>query len=218
MSEDTTNQSQERDEEAAPDELQLLKDRAITMGVSFHPSIGLEALKVKVRAKMEEPVEQKPAPSIFTPPVPEVEPVKDNTADFSIDDEVDTAPVNETPGARRARKRLEAQELVRVRVQCHNPTKAEWEGEIFAAGNQSVGTITKFVPFNADEGWHIPRILYNMIKSRMYNQFVTTTDARGNKSRKAKLVREFSVEVMDPLTPEELAALALKQAATRSVE
>lgn len=98
-----------------------------------------------------------------------------------------------------------------------NPAKNEWEGEIFTAGNSVVGSYSKFVPFNTDEGWHVPRIILNQIQQRQCQIFQTVKDSRGNSTRKGKLIKEFAVEILDPLTPEELAELARRQAATRAV-
>lgn len=222
---DETNQSNEdvgKDDDLlkdAPSELELLKNRATAMGISYHPSIGLDALKAKVNAKMadqpdpEAAASKIPAPSIIAGGKAGDE-VQDETPD--VEEEVEVA--EETPVQRRARKKREANELVRIRVQCMNPTKAEWEGEIFTAGNGVVGTFSKYVPFNSDEGWHVPRIIYNMMKARMCQVFQTETDHRGNKVRKGKLKREFSIEVLPPLTIEELTALAHRQAATKAVD
>ena len=93
-----------------------------------------------------------------------------------------------------------------------NPAKAEWDGEIFVAGNSLIGSIKKFVPFNADDGWHVPNIILQMLRERQCQIFVTEKDSRGNKIRKGKLIREFAIEVLEPLTEEELHDLAQRQA------
>jgi hypothetical protein len=177
----------------AQDELASLKSRADLLGVPYHPSIGLEKLREKVNATIEQtgdPVAEPVAPT--------------------------AAPV-ETDGQYRARKKKEANELVRVRVTCMNPAKAEWDGEIFTAGNSLVGSFTKYVPFNNDEGWHVPRIVYNMMRDRMCQIFVAVKDSRGNTSRQGKLIKEFGIEVMPELTGEELAELARRQAANHAI-
>ena len=175
-----------------PDEMVTLKARADLLGVKFHPSISLEKLREKVGAAVEE-VPEKP---------------------------VEVAQVNEeTLAQRRMRKKREANELVRIRVTCMNPAKKEWEGEIFTAGNSLVGSFSKYVPFNdAEDGWHVPRILYNMIVERQCQIFVTTRDTRGNSSREGKLIKEFAVEVMPNLTTGELTTLARKQAMAKATD
>lgn len=121
------------------------------------------------------------------------------------------------PMVDRAELQRKASELVRIRVTCMNPAKKEWEGEIFTVGNSVVGTFKKYVPFNADEGWHVPRIIYEQIKARECQIFVTVKGPRGNTTRKGKLIKEFAIEVLDPLTEEELRDLAQRQAMSQSV-
>lgn len=184
----------------APSELDALKARADMLGLNYHPNIGLEKLRAKVTAAMaDEPEAAEEDSPESAPAAPKV--------------------VEETTMQRRIRKRKEATELVRIRVQCMNPAKKEWEGEIFTAGNSLVGSFSKFVPFtDAEDGWHVPRIIYNQIIERQCQVFTTVTDARGNKSRKGKLIREFAVEVLPPLTAAELKDLAQRQAMAKSID
>lgn len=191
---------QENEElEVTQDELTTLKGRADLLGIAYHPSIGLEKLRAKVQAAVED------------------------TEEVEDEDEVQAKPVvsaqkEETLSERRGRKRKEAAELVRVRVTCMNPNKNEWDGEIISAGNSVVGTFTKYVPFNIDEGWHIPRIIYEQLTQRQCQIFTTTRDSRGNSVRSGKVIREFNVEVLPALTPDELAELARRQAAAKAID
>lgn len=169
-----------------PDELTALKTRADTLGITYHPSIGLEKLREKVNAAL-----------VSATPVVAV----------AVAD-----PTVETPEQRKMRKRKEANTLVRIRVTCMNPAKKEWEGELFTAGNSLVGSFTKFVPFNVDEGWHVPQIILNQIQQRMCQVFTTVKSVRGVDVRKGKLIKEFSVEIMNDLSQEELRDLAQRQA------
>lgn len=170
-----------------PDELTTLKARADRLGISYHPSIGLEKLKEKVNATVT------------------ATEVKAEAAEVTVTAE-------ESKEQRRKRKRLEANTLVRVRVTCMNPAKKEWEGELFTAGNSVVGSFTKYVPFNTDEGWHVPQIILNQIQQRMCQIFTSTKDVRGNSVRKGKQIKEFNVEIMHSLSEEELRNLAQRQA------
>jgi hypothetical protein len=99
-----------------------------------------------------------------------------------------------------------------------NPAKKEWDGEIIAVGNSAVGTIKKYIPFNADEGWHVPKIIYDALVDRQCQVFTTVKDSRGNNLRKGKLIKEFSIEILPPLTKEELEELARRQALSRSID
>ena len=80
-----------------------------------------------------------------------------------------------------------------------------------------VGTFKKYVPFNADEGWHVPRIIYEQLKDRECQVFTTVRDSRGNSTRKGKLIKEFAIEVLPNLTEEEIKELAQRQAMAKSV-
>lgn len=185
------------------DPLAAMKARADMLGVKYHPSISLEKLREKVNAALAD----------------QESPVDD---DDDAPAEAPTAPApvvrQETEGERRKRKKLEAAELIRIRVTCMNPAKKEWDGEIFTAGNSVVGSFTKYVPFNADEGWHVPRIIYKQMLQRQCQVFTTVTDHRGNKSRKGKLIKEFAIEVLPQLTKEELEELARRQAMAKSID
>lgn len=176
--------------EIKQDELTTLKARADQMGISYHPSIGVEKLREKVNAALES---------------------QEELAEEEKAEKQGTDPKKETEAQRKARKRKEAAELVRIRVTCMNPNKKEYDGEIITAGNSLVGTFRKYVPFNADEGWHVPRIIYNQLVQRQCQVFTTVRDRRGNTTRKGKLIREFSIEVLPPLTEKELKELAQRQ-------
>lgn len=177
-----------------PDELTSLKARADMMGITYHPSIGVEKLREKVVAALSDA----PAPVV---------------------ESVHSAPeVKESEAAFVGRMRREANTLIRVRVTCMNPNKKEWDGEVFTVGNSVVGTFSKFVPFNsAEDGWHIPTIIYQTMVERKCQIFTSTKDSRGNVTRQGKLIKEFSIEVLPPLTREELQDLAQRQAMAKTI-
>ena len=113
-------------------------------------------------------------------------------------------------------KRKAANKLVRVRISCMNPNKKEWSGEIFAAGNRHIGNIKKFIPFDVEDGWHVPEILLKVIRRKRMQQFVEKRAANGQKIKVGKLVPEYAVEVMPDLTEKELQQLAQRQAMAKS--
>ena len=172
------------------DELTSLKNRADMLGVGYHPSIGLDKLREKVTAAMERQL-------------------------------VDPAPVKqeaETENEQRFRLKQEATKLVRIRVTCMNPAKSEWEGEVFTVGNSVIGTVKRYVPFNNDEGWHVPNIMYQMMKDRQCQIFFAKKTKLGGTVREGKLIKEFAIEVLPPLNEEELKDLAQRQAMSNSVD
>jgi len=101
--------------------------------------------------------------------------------------------------------------LIRCRIQCMNPAKKEWPGEIFSVGSAKLGTFKKFIPFS-QEPWHIPKIMYDMLMEKKCSVFHTSRDERGNQVRKSRLINEFAIEVLEPLTPLELSELGRQQA------
>lgn len=196
MSEEQLNQdNQELDEAAqlAAAELENLKVRAEKLGVKFHPSISADKLREKIKAAQAEGEGE----------VSEGEQPKMKST---------TGTPEESPAAKKLRLKREGLKLVRVRITCMNPAKKEWEGEIFTVSNNAVGTVKRYVPYNLDEGWHVEQILLNQLRERQCQIFVSEKDSRGNKIRKGKLIREFAIEVLPPLTEEELAELAQRQA------
>lgn len=176
-------------EELGQDELATLKSRADMLGVKYHPSISLEKLREKINASLESETKN----------------------------EGTGIGAAETEAQKRLRLMQEATKLVRIRVTCMNPAKKEWEGEIITVGNAGVGTHKKYIPFNADEGWHVPNIIYQALQERQCQVFVSTKTKNGVTMRQGKLIKEFAIEVLPPLTEEELKDLAQRQAMAKSV-
>ena len=191
---------QEHDEEleVTQDELTVLKQRADILGITYHPSIGLQKLRAKVRQAMEDPDEASGG-------------AEEDKGGLAI-------PSGETPGELRVRLRREASALRRVIVTCMNPNKTAYEGEIFSVANSMVGNFKKYVPFNNDAGWHIPNIIYLHLLERMCQIFVNKKNAKGVTVREAKLIKEFNVVLLPPLSPEELKELAHQQATAHNID
>lgn len=192
MTEENTNP-----ELNTPDELTVLKKRADQMGIKYHPKIGLDKLRAKVNNILSD------NPKEVVPDTPPAAPI---------------TPVVMTEGQRHAKMRKDAGRLVRIRVSCMNPNKKEYEGEIFTVSNRIVGTFKKYVPYNIDGGWHVPHIIYEHLKERQCQIFYTTKGPRGDKIRKGKLIREFAIEILDPLTPGEMKDLATRQAMANNLD
>ena len=74
------------------------------------------------------------------------------------------------------------------------------------------------IPFNAEEGWHVPKIIYNQLVQRECQVFYTVKNARGQSTRKGKLIKEFAIEVLPQLTEKELTELARRQAMAKAVD
>lgn len=206
MSEDNVNPADLSPEEQEKFQLRKAKEQATKLGINFSPNIKLDTLNERIDEKLkelegsEETDEAKADESASTD---------------SQDSKPKSEPTNESASKRAARKRAEATKLVRVNVTCMNPNKKEWDGEIISVSNRVIGTVKKFVKFNTENGYHIPQVILNVLKSRQFQTFVTKTNDRGMKYREGKLVREFGIEYLEPLTQKELEELKNKQAAAR---
>jgi len=185
-------------------ELESLKKRADQMGLKYHHKVGLVKLKKAVNAALK-PQTPEPTPSI-------AEAKEAISVDLTREEQaIRNAKVTPIKTVANMSPKEAASRLVRIRVNCMNPNKTEWEGEIFTVSNRFFG-FKKYVPFNNDEGWHVPYMIYAHLKERKCQIFYNQKDDRGNSTRTGKLIHEFAVEVMDPLTSDEMQELAQRQA------
>ena len=125
-----------------------------------------------------------------------------------------------TEDAERTRVRKDALKLIRCQIVNLNPNKKAWEGEIITVWNKYTGTVRKFVPFGEKtvEGYHVPQIIYNVLKERKYLSISTKRDPKtGELTVKTQWVPEFSLTVLPQLTKEQLAELAAAQKASGSI-
>jgi len=76
--------------------------------------------------------------------------------------------------------------------------------------------VKKYIPFNNEEGWHIPNILYQHLLAAECQIFAKVT-RNGQDFMEPKNIKAFNVEVLPPLTEEERQKLAIKQKATGSI-
>lgn len=173
------------------DELTLLKRRADRLGISYSNNIGLETLKERIKKATEGNGEQEPE---------------------SKGAEVKNA-------SSRAQLRKEAEKLIRIRYTNMNPKKKDIPGEFFTVANSVIGTIKKYVPFGevSENGWHVPYVIYKMMKRRTFTTTVTKRDDKGRPYQSSVERKEFAIEVLDPLTKEELEQLAKDQRASGRV-
>jgi hypothetical protein len=179
--------------EAEIDELAILKARADLLGIKYHPATGVDKLRTKISNFVDGNKEEVVTSSIKAGDVNYITYEEFRNKEFKL-------------------RKQNAGKLIRVRVTCMDPAKKDWDGEIVSVGSAKIGTFKKFVKFNTEDGWHIPYIIYEVLKERKCSVFYTFLDQNGAKIRKSKLVNAFNIEVMPALTKEELKALAVKQA------
>jgi hypothetical protein len=200
MSEDKTTTPEDQDNiENQPTKEELLaglKRKADLLGVTYSNNIGIDSLRNRIAEAQAENKPDEETEEVATPKL---------TSKMAI----------------RQKQRAEQLKLVRCRIVNMNPNKAEITGEIVTVRTKYLGTVSKMIPFGdeTDNGYHIPYILYNELKSRQFLQ----TKVRKSKNGQQRLpisrwVNEFNIEVLPPLTPEELKKLAAQQAASAGIE
>ena len=184
-------------DESSYDELEALKARADLLGIKYHPNTGIDKLRAKINIKMVESSDIEESPS-----------TKVTSTDYVSHTDFTKMELQN--------RRRKAGSLVRLIVTNMNPNKKEWEGEIISVGSAQLGTFKKYVPFNVE--WHVPHIIYEAMKERKCSIFHTVKDHLGQKVRKSKLINEFNIQVLPPLSKEELKDLANQQAMSGSIE
>lgn len=175
-------ENQDFDNTPVQDELAALKARADLMGISYHPNISADKLAQRIQDRLEGSPEAS-----------------------------NGAAKGNTPVHDKTSLRAKAMRLVRVNITCMNPAKREWENEHFTVGNSVVGTVSRVVPFNTSDGWHVEEILLNMIQARKCQIFIDVK-RNGVTTKESRLIKEFAVEVLPQLTQKELDELARRQA------
>lgn len=190
MSDNETNQVPNDDKAYR----ESLKNRADLMGIKYPNNVSNDRLAAMIQDALEGKKD------------PEKEPAKENTA----------RKVNPREAIRR-----NAMKLVRVRITCHNPNKQQLEGEIFTVANEYIGTVSRYVPFGSksENGTHIEQCIYDHLVGRKYLHIDSREDKHTKRIRTiTKDAKEFSVEVLPPLTKEELTALRNDQRIRGAIE
>jgi len=204
----TDPKEQTKEQKKAADELAQLKKDAISIGMiagtDFNYNINKENLLVKIEEYQKRLFAEAEAKRKLEYVAPKPLP-----ANLAV-----TPPPNETKNQRRSRKLKEANRLVRVTIICNHPNKREWDGEILTGGNSYIGSIKKFVPYNSEEPYHVPRILLNVLEDRQCTVFRTVKTKQGTTS-KPMLIKEFSITYHDDLTLDEHADIAKLQAMSK---
>lgn len=184
---------------AMPSELEVLKQRATLMNIKFSNNISVEKLREKIEAAQAKD-----------------EPEVKEAAVNPLGEKQEAGVKKMTLGQK---IRAEQTRLIRVRIQNLDPKKKDLPGEIITVANEYMGTVRKFVPFGevTDNGYHIPYCIYEFLKERKFVNITTRKGKNGLPDIRATEAREFSIEVLPPLTEAELAQLAQAQIAAGSL-
>lgn len=157
------------DKELELQEIETIKGQLNSMGVKYHHNANFKTLK-QLRAKALEPKEE----------------------------EVVAKAETVSKDAAIAEARNKATELVRVSITCRNPAKGQRRGEFFTCGNDVVGHLKAFIPYNCEaaEDVRIPRIFIDMLKDRTYQSTVELSDKERMDSplmHRTMWLKEFAV-------------------------
>ncbi len=191
---DIETQTEDQASDVKIDEITVLKQRARLLGVEFSNNIGVETLRERIRAKMET-VDK----SELSDPIPDIGETKVATKVMSI----------------REQLMRDEMKLIRLRIANLNPNKADLPGEIFTLANEYLGTVSKYIPFGevTEDGYHVPYCIYRQLESKKFLNIRVKKGTNGQTKVEQGWVKEFSLEVLPPLTQAELHKLANAQAA-----
>jgi hypothetical protein len=201
IAEETQELDQDLPQEDKLDELALLKQRARMMGVEFSPNIGLAKLRERINAKMAGEALPQEAEA-----------------------KAEVNPLVEAPAKGPEPKKITLRQhlyntqmkLIRLRITNLDPKKKDLPGEIVTVANEHLGTIRKYVPYGevTDDGYHVPYCIYRELDSR---KFLNIRVVRGRNDQQVRVesvwAKEFALEILPPLTKEQLRQLATAQQA-----
>ena len=184
-------------ENTIPDELTTLKKRATSLGIKFHPNTGVDKLRTRVNNFLNDGTAGDEPAKPFT---------KQPGKTFSM-----MTHAEYSAEQAKATKRNTSRQ-VRIRLSCNNPNKKNDETVFISVGSAKLGTHKEYIPLDWEAGWHISNIVYEALKEKKYSKFYTVKGMHGKDVRKSKLVPEFVIAVLPPLTKAELKDLAQQQA------
>lgn len=110
----------------------------------------------------------------------------------------------------------EAFKLIRIRLTVNNPAKLSRDGQFIVAGNAKIGFKKRYIPFKPEayeDGWHVEAIILERLKQMKHQRFPKSTTKNGafDDYSKPTLVPDFNIEILPPLTQQELQELAAAQ-------
>lgn len=173
-----------------PEDLEMLKAQADTLGIEYHPNIGYEKLRERIKEVMD-----------------------------TQETDKERVTGKETPVERRTRKHKEAMALVRCLIVCNDPNKRDWPGEWLGVSNGAGVSIRKLVPYNQpDKPFHLPRIMVNMLREKQVQVFVSKPGKYGTPIRVSRSIAAYTINELPPLTQQELSDLAKSQLARGALD
>jgi hypothetical protein len=204
-------------------DIKVVKSQADLLGISYHHRSGAEKIAGMVAAHLAAnpqdalkliPGEPKREDEVAGPvKADDFEKITEKTPTKADGAPCPVKPMSSKEFAEIDKKKRfrESNQLKRCIIQCMNPAKREWPGETISVGSSQGGTYKKFIPFNS-EPYHVPKIIYDVLKERQCTVFRTEQGKqRGQDRRVGYLINEFQIADLPPLKPAEIEELRSKQ-------
>lgn len=111
----------------------------------------------------------------------------------------------------------EEMKLIRIKLTNMNPRKRGLPSEVFTVANEYLGTVRKVIPYEEEfyeNGFHVPNCIYKLLRDKEYIHISTRKEDKLRVDIPiARMVKEFNIEVLPPLTDKEIKELQLAELA-----
>ena len=166
-----------------PTERELLKQKADLLGLTYASNISTDKLRDLIN-QANEPVEVKQDTSV-------------NKSGSNVEDEAMAL-------------RLELTKKIRVMITCNDPLMKDWDMTPYYSFSNSTITLDSItIPLGVE--WHIPNAYVGMLQAMECKIPVKTKDEKGRPITTRRTVKKYNVNILPPLTAEELEALKMAQ-------
>ncbi len=175
--------------------LTALKTQADLMGINYSGNIGEEALSKRIQEHKESQgvvVAEAPTLNIGEKTLQQLE------GEYAV---------------------FRAKQRIRISINCVNPAKAELVGDIYTVYSSSLGKVQQWIPYQAPEGYHVPRCLVDLLKEKKFLSFrpVKIDKSVGGVDREHVQMNEFIIRELPPVTFEEYKRIVERQDRQQSV-
>jgi hypothetical protein len=169
-----------------------------SLGVNLHHKTGIDKLKSTLQQARDGTLET-------------------DKAEINVNTDIDSSVKRLTAEQHvgKLSKEQRALRMQRIVVSPNDPLMSSYNGLIFTVGSSAVNggrMIKKYVPFNNDDGWHVPQIIIDQIENAQMQKFKQVTMPNGDKTLQAYITKKFNVQILPPLTQPEVEILAAAQA------
>jgi hypothetical protein len=138
--------------------------------------------------------------------------------DAEVPVEVKSSPAKTVKAKKEPEMTLEEKclHLKRIIVTPNDPELSGHAGLVFTVMISAVNNgkaIKKYVPFNNEEGWHVPNVIINQIADAEMQKFKSVKAPNGDTILQPYQAKKFNVQVLPDLSQNEINKLAASQSA-----